>query len=155
MSINKRPGGPYVVPVLTDDGTDAVAANGRGKYTLTASKTYVALLGGAGAPVHSAQVEFDSGSVITSITIEDCNADVSEVTNIDTANGAWIAENPLDSYVGCEGNASAVAAVVSKTAGAVGGCMFHLNGTGAARTRLTIVVGATGGVVRIAAHGKS
>ncbi len=156
MASSKRPGGPYVTPLLTDDGSEAVPAGARGKFTLTALKTYVFVLGGSEAPRHSAHIEWDAAIVITSINVEDCNADKSEVSDYSTTNGAWITENPPDAYIPVEGaGASVLAATVAVTGGAVGGCMFHLEGTAARRTRITMVVGATGGVARVSAHGKA
>lgn len=155
MSINKRPGGPYVVPLLTDDGSEAVAAGERGKYTLAANKTYVAILGGNGALAQTVQIEWASGIVFTSISIEGCNADPDDISNIDTAAGAWIEEDPSTAYVPVEGSGvTATNATLAGTASGVGGATFHLGNIGYARTRLTFVVGGTGGVVRISEHGR-
>lgn len=155
MSINKRPGGPYVVPLLTDDGSDAAAAGERGKYTLTASKTYVWILGGNGALAQTVQVEWSSGLVVTSLNVEGCNADPQDVTDINTTDGAWIEEDSPSAYVPIEGSGiTASAATLSGTASGVGGCAFSLGNIGYARTRLTMVVGGTGGVVRVSEHGR-
>lgn len=154
MSINKRPGGPYVVPLLTDDGSEAVAAGERGKYTLAANKTYVCPLGGIGAPTQSVQITGDAAVILT-LTIEECNADVSEISDTYTAADGWTKDNGSAGVTSGAGTGwTPTARTVAVAGGNVGSAMFQLPDRGAARTRLTIVVGGTGGVVRVGAHGK-
>lgn len=44
--------------------------------------------------------------------------------------------------------------VVAAAGTGVGGAMWHISDTGAKRTMLSVVVGATGGALRVSAHGK-
>ncbi len=153
MSRQKRPGGPYVTPIAAGGATPAEAP--RGAYTLASGTTYYAALGGIEAPLLSAHVRWDAAIVITAITVEDSNLSPDESTDIDATAGNWIPENPAGAYVAVVGaGATATGASVAVTGGAAGGAMFHLANAGALRTRLKIVVGGTGGIVRIAAHGK-
>ncbi len=155
MSRQPRAGGPYVVPVNVADGVEATPAAGRGNFTLVLGTTYVFILGGEDAPIESAHFNWDAGIVLTSLTVQDCNMGETEVTNTSTTGGHWIGETPLTAYVAVDGaGVSQAIGVVSATGGAVGGCMFHVSNTGARRTRIRVVVGATGGVIRCGAHGK-
>ena len=69
--------------------------------------------------------------------------------------GEWSTEQPSTAYVASDGTGwSASNGVGAATGAGLGGLFWHVAETGAARTRLTIVVGATGGPVRVSAHGK-
>lgn len=149
-----RAGGPYIQPIKSD-GTLAVEATGRGKYTLTSGTTYYAIIGGPDAFTLSAHVQWDASIIITSVTVEDCNFGMSDASDYSSTAGDWIDEDPTTAFVGLVGaGASHTNGVVAVTGGAAGGAMLHVADTGSIRTRLKIVVGGTGGVIRIAASGK-
>lgn len=157
MSINKRPGGPYVQPIKSD-GTPAAEGGARGVYTLEASSTYYFPLGGVGAPTQSVQLEgIDAALVITGATIEECNADLSEVSDYASGStGSWVKDNGSAGLTSAVGTGwTATARTIAVTGGGLGGAMWQLPDRGAARTRLAIVVGATGGKARVSAHGKA
>jgi hypothetical protein len=157
-------------PILTDDGSSP-DEKAPGIYTLTANKTYVFILGGAAAPFASVQLTgYTAGAAVTSATIQDCNhggpftnedgsASTREITDISLVVGEWIPERPPSGYVGVDGTgwtvgSGATACVVAAAGTGVGGAMFHLGETGAARTRLAVVVAGTGGDFRVAGHMK-
>ena len=145
----------YITP-LKSDGTSPDRA-GDGKFTLAAATTYYFPLGGADASVVSGHVAWTgSAIIITSITVEDCNFPHLDVTDYSANVGEWIDEDPTTAFVGVVGTGvSASNGIVAATGDAAGGgCMFHVADTGARRTRLKMVVGATGGTVRVAAGGK-
>lgn len=147
-------GSGYVQPIKSD-GTLAVAAGKRGYYTLTLGTTYYIPLGGGDAPLHSAHVQWDSGIVITTITVQDSNMLDSEVSYYSSTAGDWVSEDPTTAFVGTEGAGVTITnGVVAVAGGAAGGGMFHLADTGANRTRLEIVVGGTGGTIRVGRAGK-
>jgi hypothetical protein len=128
---------------------------GRGSFTLASGATYFYPIGGQDCPVVSAHCQWDAAIVLTSITVEDCNFPESEVDSWDDAAGEWIDEDPSAAFVGSDGaGVTVTAGVVDVSGGAQGGCMFHVSSNGARRTRLKVVVGGTGGEMRVAAWGK-
>jgi hypothetical protein len=155
MSRMPRAGGRYVTPLQTD-GTFLSPEAPKGRYTLSAGTTYYYILGGADAPFLSAHViGYTAGLVVTSITVQDCDAHELEVLDSSGVVGEWIGEDPSTAFVGVDGTGWTVTNGVVAVAGTgVGGAMFHVAETGAARTRLTVVVGGTGGSVMVSAHGK-
>lgn len=154
MSRQTRGGGPYITP-LKSDGTEAVAAGARGSFTLTSGTTYLFMLGGPDAPIVSAHFIWDAAIILTSLTVEDSNFSESEVSNFSTTAAEWIDEDPSTAFVGTVGAGVTVTnGVVAVAGGAAGGCMFHVADTGAYRTRVRVVVGGTGGVMRACSFGK-
>ncbi len=153
----------FLTPVKSD-GTVQVASNtefGRGTFTLTSGTTYYLPIGGQDCPISSLHCHWDAAIILTTLTIEDCNApggnaSTSEVPSyVSGATGLWIPEGDTTSVVKCVGaGASATSGVVAVTGGAAGGCMFHVADTGARRTRLAIVVGGTGGEMQFWGWGK-
>lgn len=134
-------------------GTDATVT-GRGVYTLLANTTYYFALGGQDAAQLSAHLQHDAAIAITSATLEDCDFAESEAEWQSQVAGLWIPEDPTTAFVGTVGaTTTATNGVVAVVAGNVGGAMWHLE-TAARRTRLAVVVGATGGQVRLAVWGK-
>lgn len=153
----------YVTPYNTA-GTEQPEApgadanvNGRGVRTLTNGVTYFYPLGGQDTSVMSAHCQWDAAIIITSIAIETCNFPdgSSGVEWYDDNAGEWIDEDPTTAFVGVDGAGVTVTnGVVAAAGGAQGGCMFHFADNGARRTRLKVVVGATGGEIRVATWGK-
>lgn len=122
--------------------------------TLASSSTYYYDLMGNDAPLSSVHALWDASIVITSMEIEDTNCP--EVALASTTAGQWITEDPSDAYVAVEGaGVTATNATVAATGGAIGGAMWHLGNDGALKKRLKVVVGATGGVMRVQTHYKS
>lgn len=145
----------YVKPLKADGSSPT--EKGRGNFTLEAATTYYFPLGGADASVISAHLAWPGSSIIlTSVTVEDCNAPHSDVTDYSSTLGHWIDEDPTTAFVGVVGtNVTQTNGVVAATGDAGGGgCLFHVADSGARRTRLKVVVGATGGDVFCAVHGK-
>lgn len=147
----------YITPIKSDGTVQTQSATefGRGAFTLTAGTTYYFPLGGQDSPVLSAHLQHDASIVITSVTVEDCNFPESDVESYSSTAGEWIDEDPSTAFVGVVGTAtSATNGVVAVTGGTAGGAMWHIADTGARRTRLKVVVGATGGEVRVAQWAK-
>lgn len=155
----------FVTPIKSDGTTETEDATefGLGSYTLASGTTYYYPLGGADSPFISAHVQWDASIVITSITVEDCNFPeprglaqaTGEVAWHDDAAGQWIDEDPSTAFVGSDGAGVTVTnGVVAVAGGAQGGCMIHVTDTAARRTRLKVVVGGTGGELRVATWSK-
>jgi hypothetical protein len=141
-------------PVSPAPNADAVVV-GRGVYTLTNGTTYFFPLGGQDSRIIGVHLQHDTAIVITSATIEDTCMAEAELTDYDTQAGGWIDEDPSTAFVGTKGaNTTATNGVVAVTGGAGGGAMWHIADTGARRTHLKVVVGATGGEVRLGVWGK-
>jgi hypothetical protein len=149
-------------PANGSEPADPVQANGTipagsdaAGWTLLANQTYYAQLGGLDASHVSYHAIFETaGMIVTSVTLEDCNFPEAIVGPLSETVGQWIPETPDDGDIEVVGNCAQADGVVSKTAGAAGGAMAHYSGVGSLRARLRIVMGATGGVARFAAHGK-
>lgn len=158
MSRMPRAGGRYVQPI----GTTGVLVDGdsaRGSYPLTAATQYYFILGGIEAPFLSVHLTGeDAALIITSAAIQDCNHPElpgGDVTDFDPQAGRWVTEDPTTAFVGCDGTGwSATNGVLAVTGGTLGGAMWHFAETAAARHRLSVLVGATGGHVRVSVHGK-
>ncbi len=148
----------FITPIKSDGvvQTESATEFGRGSFTLALSTTYYYPIGGTDCPVQSVHCHWDASIVITSITVEDCNMPPAEVSDyVASTGGLWIDEDPTTAFVGTKGaGVTPTNGVVAVTGGALGGCMFHIADTGARRTRLAVVVGATGGEMRVAAWGK-
>lgn len=148
----------YITPI-DSNGTVPAPANstGPGAYTLLANTTYHFPLGGSDAPHQSVHLTgYTAGAIVTSATIKDCDHDRADVADYDTTAGHWPSEIPTNAYVAVDGTGwSMASAGVGAAAGTgVGGARWNIAPTGAARTRLTVVVGATGGVFRCSGSGK-
>lgn len=159
MSRMPRAGGRYVQPidangVLVPPDTNGNAAHG--VYELEANSVYFFILGGADAPFMSVHLTgYDSGLIIDSATIQDCNHHDQDVTDHSVVAGEWISEDPTTAFVGVEGTGwSQTNGVVAVAGGNLGGALWHYAETGAFRHRLTIDTGGTGGHVRVSVHGK-
>lgn len=149
----------YLVPIDTADGTSPAEAP-HGEYTLVASHTYVYLLPSLDTAFTSFDLSGeDAALVITSATVQDTDHAAVDVADTDTQVGRWKNERPTNGYVAVDGTgwsvgSGATACVVAATGSGVGGAFWHIAETGAARTRLLVVVGATGGKARVSGAGK-
>ncbi len=147
----------FITPIASDGTVQEQSATefGRGSFTLTLSTTYYYPLGGQDSTDLSAHCQWDASIILTSITIEDSDFPDSEASWYTSSAGAWIDEDPATAFVGSVGAGVTVSAgVVAVAGGAQGGCMFHVSSTAARRTRLKVVVGGTGGEMRVASWGK-
>lgn len=160
MSRMPRAGGRYVQPI-DSTGAPVAQGDGRGVYTLTAGQTYYYILGGPDAPIVSghftayASAAAANGLIITSATVQDCDHDERDVPNHSAVVGEWVAEDPSSAFVGADGTGwSATNGVLAATGAGLGGARFNVADTAAYRTRVAVVVGATGGPLRVSSHGK-
>lgn len=149
------PRGQYIKPL---DSTGAPLTNElrRGEYTLTAGQTYFYIMDGAGSPFLSVHISSpDATLVITSATIQDCNHSSDEVSNFSAVVGEWVTEDPTTAFVGADGTGWSASNGIGAALGTgAGGALFHIAESGAARTRLAVLVGGTGGRLRVSGHGK-
>ncbi len=148
----------YVTPVSAAGATqvESGATFGRGSFTLTLGTTYFFPLGGQDGPWLDAQCQWDSGIVITSITVETCSFPDGDVSDHSDNAGEWIKQVAGAAFVPTDGAGVTVSAagVVAVAGGAQGGCDFQMAENCARRTRLAVVVGATGGAMRVGTWAK-
>lgn len=160
MSRMPRAGGRYITPI--DSNGDPLTNEGpRGAYTLTAGQTYYYILGGPDATFISgtltayASAAAANGLIITSATVQDTDHDERDVPNKSSTVGEWISEDPSSGFVGADGTGwSASSGVLAATGAGLGGGRFNIAETAAYRTRVAVVVGGTGGPLRVSGHGK-
>lgn len=140
---------PYLT-AFKSDGTKLDSS--AGGVALVAATTYYVPLGGvSSALIDSVHVAWDALAILT-ITVEDSNNP--DATVFSAALGEWIQENPSTSYVAGSGGFSVVNLTVSVAGGTAGGCLIHLGNLGALRGRLKVVVGGTGGQIKLYGHAK-
>lgn len=151
----------YITPIKSDGTTPTFAPGadatltGRGVYTLVAGQTYYFPLPVGGSSMYDVHLQHDAAIAITSATIETSSMGESEVSNISAVAGAWMDQDPSTAFVATVGaGTTATNGVVAVVAGNVGGADWQVSATGAARSRLEVVVGATGGEVRLGFCGK-
>lgn len=158
MGQQGRAGGRYIIPI-NSSGDQLTNEGPRGAFTLASGQTYRYILGARHAPYFSVQLQgLDSALVITSTAIKDCNADERDIDDKNTDNGGWIVEDPATSFIaadgtGWTGNSPSSGSVAAAGSG-VGGAMIHITGGAAARCLLEVVVGGTGGRLRVSSHSK-
>lgn len=154
MTRQGRTGQRYITPI---DSTGApLTEEGHGRYTLAAGQTYHYVWSGEDAANQSVHlVGLTAAAIVTSATVRDCDMPVREVANQDTTAGYWVPSAIVGSSVGVEGTGwTATSGVVAVAGGAVGGAFWHIQHSGAARTRLTVVMGGTGGTFIVSGFGK-
>ena len=150
----------YIQPITAggvaqDPDADLTFANGRGVYTLTAATTYFFILPIGGSVVADIHLTHDLAIAVTSATVETCSHGKSEVADNSVVAGEWMDQDPADAYVSTVGaGTTQTIGVVAVVAGNAGGANWQIDGFAAARGRLKVVVGATGGEVRLSFCGK-
>ena len=148
----------YITPIDSNGNIPAPALQtGPGAYTLLANTTYHFPLGGSDRPFQSVHLTgYTAAALVTTATIKDCNHARVDVSDFDTTAGHWPSETPTDAYVAVDGTGWSMssAGVAAAVGTGVGCALWHITPTGAARTRLTVVVGGTGGVFRCSGAGK-
>jgi hypothetical protein len=144
----------YITPIGTD-GVPLTTQKDGGKFTLTANTTYYYVMGGAGSAFLSVTLTgYTSGLIITSATIQDTDHGPF-VTDQSATVGEWIPEGSSTSVVGFTGTGwSAASGVVAAAGSGLGGARWNIESDGAYRTRLTVVVGATGGDALVSMYEK-
>lgn len=157
MSSQGRPGTRYITPI--DSNGAPVTEEGKGRFTLASGQTYHFVGGADEAPFASLHfVGYTAGAVVTSATVRSCNLRIEEVSNQDLTAGQWIKENPGRVTCNADDNGGGTwtqtNGIGAASGGNVGGLFFHICEGGQARVKLTVVVGATGGVFSCAGHGK-
>ena len=122
-------------------------------YTLANGATYYYLVGAPAkeSPYQAVHLMWDSAAILTITIEESCFADVSP--NSTTA-GQWVPNNNPNAYISHDATSSWVAATGTVAGGTAGGAVINLALTGGLRTRVKVVVGGTGGVVRAAMNAK-
>lgn len=145
----------YLTPIDLTNGL-VMSEAPHGEYTLIASTTYAYILPSKDTAFTSIDITgYTSAAVITSATIQDTNHKDIDVPDTSVIVGEWKNEKPTQGYVACDGTGWSVTTCVVAAAGSgVGGALWHVAETGASRTRLLVVVGATGGLFRVSAAGK-
>lgn len=134
--------------------------SGRGCYALQANNTYYFPFGGQDARVRSVELEFDPAIVITSANIEDTNvapAEANDFANRTVAptSTAWVPETPSSGYVAQVGGVSSNAnSTIGTNGSGDGAAIWNVADVGTRRGRLAVVVGATGGTVRVSIWGE-
>lgn len=157
--------GTYIPPIAASDSS-TLAIDKTGHATLLANATYYFPLGDdttststvdrnmssvRRASLERAQVQWDALVAMT-VTIEDTIWP--DVSPSSTVAGDWLQQNPSTAYVPVTGG-SAVNATVTVAGGSLGGCGYDLGNFGGSRLRVKLVVGATGGSVRVGQCGKA
>ena len=160
--MGRHPTAAYVTP-LADDGAPVAAAAGeaalgtsnRGVFTLAATETYFFPLGGQDASTLHAQLQGDAAIIITSATVEESDVGPSEASVYSDNAGEWLATSVDRITAVAEGTGWAATADVGSAAGGNAGAVaWNIVDHGARRTRIKVVVGATGGQVRMSAWAK-
>ena len=147
----------FITPYTAGGAEQAESAVefGRGAFTLAANTTYMFSLPAQDVPVLGVHLQHDAAIAITSATVEVCSFPPSEVSDYSDNPGEWLGYAPTTAYVPVDGaTTTATNGVVAVVAGNIGGAHWDIADTGARRARLKIVVGATGGEVRVASWGK-
>jgi hypothetical protein len=145
----------YITPRGTD-GVDLTTVKRRGVYTLSANTTYYFIFGGGSSIIqHIHLTTYTAGMVITSATIQTCSQRSEDVSHVSTVVGEWISETPAGGTVSFTGAGWSVTnSVITSLGSALGGASWQLIDWSPDRTRLEVVVGATGGDIVVAWHGK-
>lgn len=145
----------YLQPLQTD-GTLLTPEAPRGEYTLVAGTRYFFVLPTEDTAFASVQLTgYTAALIITSATVEDTDHAPLDVPDSSTVVGEWVGEDPTTAFVGADGTGWTPAnGVLAVAGGNLGGALWHIAETGAARTRLNVLVGATGGAVRVSCCGK-
>lgn len=150
----------YIAPITTTGApvapsSESTFQNARGVFTLAANTTYYFVLPVGGSTLFDLHLTHDAAIIITSAMIETCSHGRSDVSDYSTVGGEWIGQDLAAAVVPTEGaNTSATSGVVAVTGGVAGGADWQVSEMSAARGRLKVVVGATGGEVRVSFCGK-
>jgi len=164
---------------VKSDGAATARNADTGQITLSSATTYYVPLSGDMrdtilTPAHTALVAVHiqwSAAIVLTVTLETCNfphyrygqqitginpttiaPPPVDVSNVDTTAGNWLQEFLSSTNVPITGGAVASNAITSTPA--AGGAMIHIGNLGSKRARLKLVVGGTGGTVRVNKRGK-
>ena len=101
-------------------------------------------------PLQSFHIKWDSAAILT-VTLEKSN--LVDVTAYSTTAGDWIEDDSADLLID-KTSGTVTGTSLAVAGGTAGGATFKHKFAAFIRTRLKVVVGGTGGVVRVAAVGK-
>jgi len=166
--VDYNAGGGGDLDAIKSDGTATARDPITGQITLTSATTYYVPIGTDSALVPSmvALVALHltwSAAIVLTATLETCNfpkyrggqpaiGPATDVSDVDTTAGNWLQEFLSSANVPITGGAVAANAITSTPA--LGGAMIHVGNLGSRRMRLKLVVGGTGGTVRVNRRGK-
>lgn len=143
----------YNVQPVKLDGTKPVM-DANGYATLVAGQTYVYPVAEADADKIGFEVAYD-GAIVATVTMEDTYH--REVADTENAGGHWVQQNPTSAYIAVSpaGTATPTAATLAVPGGtAAGAAEWSMEGLDSERQRIKVVVGGTGGVLRVTERGK-
>ncbi len=147
----------YVTPFTAAGAEQAQSAAefGRGAFTLIAGTTYMFPLAAQDVLALGVHLQHDAAIAITSATVEVCSLPPQETSDFSDNAGEWFGLAPTTAYVPVDGaTTTATNGVVAVVAGNIGGAHWDVADIGARRARLKVVVGGTGGEVRVSTWGK-
>lgn len=150
----------YITPITAagvgqEADSDATFENGRGVFTLAPVTTYFFILPIGGSVLMDIHLTHDAAIAITSATIETCCHAKTDVADTSVVGGEWIDQDPTTAFVATVGaTTTATNGVVAVVAGNAGGADWQVSDCASPRARLKVVVGGTGGEVRLSFCGK-
>lgn len=156
----------YITPMDTS-GAPIATTKQAGVFTLQANTTYYYIIPCEGSPYASVTVSgMTSALVLTSVTVQDTDhpfggaggvLNNSNASNYVVAGAlVWCPEGSSSSIVGVTGTGwTATNGVIAAAGTGFGIARFNIEGTGAFRTRIEVVVGATGGDLMLSTYGKA
>lgn len=150
----------YVTPItaagtVQEIDSDTTFENARGLFTLAAATTYYFVLPVGASTIADIHLTHDLAIAITSAKIETCSHGRTEVEDNSVIAGEWMDQDPSTAFVALVGAGTThTSGVVAVVAGNAGGADWQVSGFAAARARLAVVVGGTGGEVRLSFCGK-
>ncbi len=150
----------YITPVTAAGveqaaDSDSSFATGRGVFTLASGTTYYFVLPVGGSSMFDLHMTHDNAIILTSATIETCGHGRADVADNSSVAGEWIDQTQADAFVALVGaGTTASSGVVAVAGGAAGGADWQVSECSAPRARLAVVVGGTGGEVRVSFTGK-
>lgn len=146
---------PDIQPTKSDASQPALRADG--SATLASSSTYYYPLGGEDAEFQSIHLKWDASIILTSVEVEDSNFD--DASLVSSTAGDWVKSNPAtgiwDVFATATSGATITASSIAVSGGNAGGAFYNRRHACGKRSRLKVVVAGTGGVLRVAVHGKS
>ncbi len=146
---------PYAVPTKSD-GTVIAPLQSDGRQTLLANTTYYYALPGNTELIGAVHLQGDSAIILTSADIEESCFDPGDVSLVSTSAADWMKQDPSSAYIPVVGAGWSVTnATVAAAGGAAGGAIWDLGNLGGKRRRLKVVVGGTGGKLRVGTNGKA
>ncbi len=159
------PSQPYLIPYKDTAGVADPAAPGgdaalgtanRGVYTLASGTNYFVEVPCSDAGLVHVLLQGDAALILTSVTIEETDLDGKDALVITDTTGTWLVTDDTRITAKAEGAGWTIGAndIAAVAGGAAGAASFNISDVGARRMRVKIVVGGTGGEVRVSFWGK-